>query len=100
MARSQMFYEDGFSIKVNSLFGFESYCRTSTDGPRLKRIVPIFNTSGCRKTLEYVLVCDYRRTLVVHPLVAVGVVPMPVRIDDVLDRFCANSIERSQNLVL
>ena len=77
---------DSGTIKVQGFFLIEDLVGNRACGRRREGEVPAFHARGRGKVFSGVLMREDRRALRMHPFVAVGVIEMPVCVDEVVDR--------------
>ena len=75
----------------------EDLGRHGARGQRRKIEVPVLDALHGRKMFPGVFVSQDGRTFAVDPFVAVGVVEVPMRVDEVPDRIVAETCERLQH---
>src|SRR5216684_1072898 len=97
MAGTKALEHDGLAIKLECLVRFESDGRPAAYRPGLKSVVPLLYSRSRGKALQCVFLGDDCSAKTVHPFIAVGMIPMPVGIDQILERGLTNAIERRLN---
>ena len=86
VARPVVREHDSSTIKVQRLFVIEDFGGNRVCGRRRKGEVPIFHPRGCREVFSSILMREDCRAVRMHPLIAVGVIEMPVGIDEMFNR--------------
>src|SRR5205823_10406245 len=76
---------DSGTIKVQRFFPIKNFGGNRARGRRREGEVPTFHARGCGKIFSSVLMREDCRALRMHPLIAVGVIEMPVYVDEVVD---------------
>src|SRR5437773_2928484 len=77
---------DSGTIKVQRFFLVEDFGGNCACGRWREGKVPTFHTRSRGKVFPRLLMREDCRALRMHPLIAVGVIEMPVRIDEMFDR--------------
>src|SRR6266496_6168364 len=77
---------DSGAIKVQVFFLIEDVGGNRARGRRRKGKVPTLHARGRGKVFSSVLMREDGRAVGMHPLIAVGVIEMPVRVDEMVDR--------------
>ena len=86
VTRTVVFERNGRAIEVERLLGVEHVSRNRACRRWRKSEVPIFHSRAAGKVFPRVFVSGNSRALGMHPLVAVGVIEMPMRVDQMFDR--------------
>src|SRR4026208_1659181 len=89
-----MFQYQRSSVEMKCFVLREHSCWQSAGGCLWKCEVPIFNARRFSEMFPRVLVCGYFRADRMKPFVTVGVIEVPMRVNQVLDRIAAERIER------
>ena len=91
MCRRVVFQRERGSIEMERFVGGEQLSRQSAGRRRRKGEVPAFNASADGKMLACVFVRRDFSADRMKPFVAIGVIEMPVRIDQMLNRIAAQT---------
>src|SRR6266446_4375760 len=86
MSRRIVFEFQSRAIEMELLVPRENLCRKCALGSRRKGEVPTFNARGDREVFERIFARGDLSANRVQPFVAVGVVEMPMSINQMLDR--------------
>src|ERR1700761_5783373 len=100
MAGPKMLYLDFCPIKVEGFLCIDQKRRASADRDGAECPVPIVDMGSRGQMFQRIGVRDDGRARCVQPLISVGVIPMPVGIDHVLDAGGTELIELRLQLVL
>ena len=90
--RIVIFKCDCCAVKMKRLVGVEHVSRNRAGRRWRKSEVPIYHSRAARKVFPGILMSGDGRARGVHPLVAVGVIEMPMRIDQMLDRIRTETV--------
>jgi len=85
MRRPIIFQGDRRAIEPQIVFGCKNFARNSTRWQCKEVIIPIFDALNLRKMLACVRLRDDFRAGRMQPVVAAGVIEMPVRVDEMGD---------------
>ena len=77
---------DSGTIKVQVFLLIEDFGRNRACGRRREGEVPTLHARCRGKVFSSVLMREDHRALRMHPLIAVGMIEMPVRVDEMFDR--------------
>src|SRR5262245_39101652 len=86
VGRTVVFELDGGAIEVQRFVGVEDVRWNRARRRWWKSEVPIFDSCAGGKVFPRIFVSGNGRARGMHPLVAVGVIEMPMRVDQMLDR--------------
>src|SRR6266403_1529725 len=86
-------YDNRLSIEIEGVLGFDEYSWPAAFRDGWKCIVPILHPRNCSKPLQDIFVRDNCCTDGMNPGIPVCMVPMPVRIHDVLKWRRADIVE-------
>src|SRR5215813_258024 len=86
MSWAAIFERDSSAVEMKRFVGVEHFSRNRPRRPWRESEVPIFNSRAGGKMSLGVFVSGNSRTRGMHPLVAVSVIEMPMRVDQMLDR--------------
>ena len=92
MRRTVIFEVERRPIEVQGLLRREGFARNGRQRRRRKVEIPVLDSLGDQQMLVGVLVGDDGRPFRIQPLVAVCVIEVPMRVDQVLDRIAAEAI--------
>src|SRR5580704_15665649 len=76
---------EGRAVGVNRVLVLKNSCGDRSGGRGRKRVNPALNARVHRKTFAGILMSQNACACLVHPLVAAGVIEVPVRVDELLD---------------
>src|SRR5260370_35297716 len=89
---------DSRAVELHSPLIFEDFRRNCSGGRGREGEVPALNSRRIREVLSRVRVRENNCTRRVQPFVAIGVVKVPMRVDDALDRIGADGRKRVGDL--
>src|SRR5579864_5266043 len=76
---------EGRTVEVNRVFVLKNSCGDGSGGRGRKCVNPAFHVRVHRKTFTGILVSQNACARLVQPIVAAGVIEVPVRVDELLD---------------
>src|SRR5579864_1181255 len=76
---------EGRTVEANSVLVLKNSCGDGSGGRGRKRVNPAFHARVHRKTFAGILVSQNACARLVQPIVAAGVIEVPVRVDELLD---------------
>src|SRR5580692_12080171 len=91
---------EGRPVGVNRVLVLKSSCGDRSGGRGRKSVNPAFDARVHGKALARILVRQNACAGLVHPLVAAGVIEVPVRVDELLDGIRVNAGEGRRNVRL
>ena len=84
MGRWVILQVDLYAIEFQDVLVFENNSRKRSPWHRGKGIVPIHDTNGLHQVRSCFLMTNDRYAFIMYPLIPIGMIEVPMRIDEVL----------------